>query len=82
MTLLDRIAHDPVAYAFRLIVWGLIFLALVYALYVKADDIKLGTFQCKDGICVIDEDSVKRIAAALQWLQSRVIELQGKTGCT
>ena len=80
MSLLHRIAQDPVPYAFRLIVWCVLLFLLAATVY--ADDIKLGTFACKDGICVIDEDSVKRIAAALQWLQERVIELQTKTGCT
>lgn len=79
MNLLDRICQDPVPYALVIVLF--LMLSLIIGIAV-AQDVPLGTFSCKDGLCVISEREVEVIARALEWLQSRVLELQAKPGRT
>ena len=78
MSLLDRIANDPVAYAFRI-------LALLVLLFIVAA-VAYGQTQfpvaCRDGYCTMREADLERLQAIINAMVERIQELQAKTNCT
>ena len=42
----------------------------------------LANFACKDGWCYAKEEEVKRLIRIIEWMDSKIEELQSKTGCT
>jgi len=77
MSLIDRIATDPVPYAFRLIVWSVLLFLLIAAVYAEDD-----TIVCNDEICQMKRETLVKIRAYIEVLTNKIEELQAKTGCT
>ena len=80
MSILDRIANDPVAYAFRIL--ALLALLFIVAAVAYAQDVPVAEFACKDGVCVVSEQDAARLIQLFNWLQNEVLSLRAKTGCT
>lgn len=78
MSLLHRIAQDPVPYAFRLIVWGVLLLLIAVTVYAQTEF----PVACEKGICHMREADLEKLQQIINALVNKIVELQGKTGCT
>jgi len=78
VSLLDRIANDTVAYAFRI----LALLALLFIVAAVAYGQTQFPVACRDGYCTMREADLERLQAIINAMVDRIQELQAKTNCT
>lgn len=78
MSLIDRISHEPVYWAFRVLALLVLFLILVGVVYAQSE------FQvtCENGICRMREADLDRLQEIITAMVNRIQELQAKTNCT